>query len=196
MPYKFPYNKNNGVFRYLYRLDNQFYLSYLSNISSSDLYKSEWNPYNALIYDDNGAFWLSDPTKNTQNYLSFCFRYGLFMPLGYEITASNGTSLPEKWKFSGSKSGNLWENSETVNYSIPKSESYFVKWEHGPYNCFRLDTLKRQIHSDASFDVAFLELFGTYYLFDETSNLHYFSVNKLYIFTFISLLYTSNHYYK
>ena len=180
MKYKFPYQENNGIFRYLYRLDNEYYLKYLNNIKSSPLYmgSQSWSPYNALVFDDNGASWLSNGDLE-ENYFSFCFTKGLFKATGYELTASGGTSLPYKWSFAGSISNENWENKETKTYSIPKSTSQYFSWSKGPFKCFRIDTLLRQSGDYPSFDVAYLELFGTYYVLDMTCLCKQFSVKCL-----------------
>ena len=180
----FPYKEQNGVFNYFYSLDKEYYLNHFIEYFNSSVYINPqghpWDGHYAFTPDNN--LWLADNGK-PPHYLIFCFKKNfLFHPIGYEITTSTGeAALPEEWSFSGSMSKEVWENNETTTHFIAKGKSHYVPWNHGPFKCFQLEPIKSQ-RGDATFDVSFIELFGTLYSLDATCKISVSIHSFLFIF--------------
>ena len=183
----FRYIELNGLFRYWGRFDAHFYKGHkLSYEVSTELDNgAKWFGY--YIFSPDEKSWVADWSAPPPHYISFCLNKGLFEPIGYEIKTSNGKSLPSVWSFSGSMSmDGPWENNITTCHNISSNSNYYVNWSHGNYTCFRLDTLKRTGSDHKTFDIDFLELYGTLYDEDMTlqyKNRHYISILCAFIFT-------------
>lgn len=165
---EFPYKKQNGVLRYLYSIDHQYFNNtVLFSYEYSNFHKL-YIPSNAFDFGTNN-YWAD--TNNAQtgqtNFISFCFTNHKVKLTGYEIKTASGETRPYVWSFSGSNDGKVWHNIKEVKHSMGKEELYYTKWSGGTYRCFRYDSILNTVGNSIYSDVQQIEIFGTLHYLNE-----------------------------
>lgn len=155
---EFKYKQLNGILRYFY---DKGRASYGENVQISSSSDADGTRTSKKAFDFvNSTHWIGNTILPNQS-LSFCFhkKYHIFVS-EYELLTSVYDVRPRIWSFAGSNEHSNWANIEEKEYSMPRSGTVRVAWNHGPYRCFKLTSIKSTSDYYSSFDVAQIELYG------------------------------------
>ena len=155
----FPHKVDNGILRHFYKKNPKYFENEIivSASSHKDGIKNE------NIYDFNtGTYWIGYYAATGRVFNSFCFKEGFAYVTGYEVTSYAGTMKPSKWSFAGSNDNITWSDEVPENHVMSAPEIHYVKWNHGPYRCFRLTSLANVHNTQERADYAQIEIFGYY----------------------------------
>ena len=154
------YALRDGILHGFYNESETYYNNEKISIKASTL-SGSYYPENAFNFNySRSNYWIS---ASKEPFISFCFKKGNAFLTGYEIMTSSYESRPFIWSFSGSNDNKHWKDIENAEHSMSKSEVFHVDWNHGPYKCFKLTSIK-SITGGASSDVMMIEIFGTYFI--------------------------------
>ena len=104
----FPYSQQNGVFKYLYTIDQNTYWNQFSLYAT----KSETNRPPKNAFDWKSIYWTAGYDVKLGVYLSFCFVNNTIEFEGYEMQTSGNNCRPVKWNVSVSNDNITWEHNQ------------------------------------------------------------------------------------
>ena len=187
---EFVHQKNNGIFKYLYNNN----LNYYSQFAINAIYDTDH--HSTYAFDWTTSYWYAGHStlSQEQSTLEFCFNGRRVNLTGYEITTSDMTCRPKTWNFTASNDKTSWTSPDVVSHSMGSREVYYRDYSPGTFRCFKLIPTTYLSHNECksyAFDIDQIELFGTLYTDPEKQMLctfHLFHFSPVY-FNLLFILY-------
>ena len=137
----FPFEKENGIFSYLYKKYNGNIDSYITTSVSFPFY--DGYPPSNLFDLNNDSFWISGDYAEENNSLTFCLKNYDVKISGYRITTPNiirYDGWPKDWGFLALYSPDDSNDEEVIvnlETAIQHYQSYKTNYSRGVHKCFR-----------------------------------------------------------
>ena len=153
----FPYQKDNGIIKYLYNQTQSKNIIIEASLSSSG-YDAKY------AFDWTTKYWWAGLSAPINTYISFCFLNYKVRITGYELTTSSGKCRLESWITSVSNDNIIWVKEAPENYQFAPLESQYFSYYPGTFQCMKISlTTYSSTCKGYGTDINQIEIFGTLY---------------------------------